>query len=370
MHQARHRHAVFARRSRVSEHLGMQRGSQRRRQRLFDRDACQLVAERVRAPVGGEQSRCQRGRDIRRRRRQHGIDEADLDARRHDRHQVEQRAHARRLPRGAREHRVAHRRRQAVGAQCFGDEERIAAGRGEDALGGAAGLPRQFVDAGLRQRQQRHAHHGIGRQVAQHQLQRMALAEFVVAVTQHQQGAHALDATGEELDQVQRRRIGPVQVFEHDHGRVARVLRARRGRRRTVRRDDLPGPASTAVSNRARRPCRTAARAGAARTALRSRPRARGRRGARTPVSSPATSCRCPLRRRPGPCDRRLVPPQRVRPAAASGRGLVRSTPPHRLRGTGPDYPPWTAWRQRGLAPRRPPEPFSNRSRATAPLSR
>ena len=52
----------------------------------------------------------------------------------------------------------------------------------------------------------------------------MAIAQFIVAIAQHHQRTHALDATGEELHQVERGRVGPVQVLEHDDGGSRRAL--------------------------------------------------------------------------------------------------------------------------------------------------
>src|SRR5262249_19489258 len=53
----------------------------------------------------------------------------------------------------------------------------------------------------------------------------MARTELVVTVGQHEERGDLADATGEELDQVERRFVSPVEIFDHDdHGRAAREL--------------------------------------------------------------------------------------------------------------------------------------------------
>jgi hypothetical protein len=65
----------------------------------------------------------------------------------------------------------------------------------------------------------------------------VARAELVVAVGQHQERGHLADAAAEELDQVERGRVRPVQILEHDDdGRAAAQLLEDRGEDRPRRR--------------------------------------------------------------------------------------------------------------------------------------
>ncbi|MBA3506475.1 MAG: hypothetical protein H0T80_11940, partial [Betaproteobacteria bacterium] len=60
------------------------------------------------------------------------------------------------------------------------------------------------------------------RQIAEHRAQWMPGTHFVVPVREDNQRRQARNATAEELDEVERRFIGPVDVLEHrDHRRAA-----------------------------------------------------------------------------------------------------------------------------------------------------
>ena len=76
-----------------------------------------------------------------------------------------------------------------------------------------------FATASFRERLQRQAPHDRARQIADHEAARMTRADFVGAIGHHQHRARALHAPAEELEQVERRLVGPVAVLEHDQRR-------------------------------------------------------------------------------------------------------------------------------------------------------
>jgi hypothetical protein len=134
----------------------------------------------------------------------------------------------RRQARPTGEHRVPHGDRDAglAAGQGLGDEARVAAGLavergGIEPLAGGERLHR--LDRQRRQRDS--AHCGRRGQVAEDDSQRVARAELVVAIGQHEERGHLPDAPAEELDQVERCRVRPVQVLEDgDHGRAVPEL--------------------------------------------------------------------------------------------------------------------------------------------------
>ena len=112
--------------------------------------------KRIAVGVGLQQTRGQPAGEVVLCRRRDRVDDVHLDAGRHDRGKLEQGAHGGRLAHRAQQHGVAHRRRQALGAQGFGDEERVAARGRVEAVAGTLRAPRQLRDRALRERRQRH----------------------------------------------------------------------------------------------------------------------------------------------------------------------------------------------------------------------
>jgi hypothetical protein len=106
------------------EHAPVQRGGARRRQRLLDRSACELVAKAQALAVGDEQPARETRFDRRRRRREHVGDEREIDLARDDRDELQQLARERRQGRRAGEDRVAHRHRNAGRRACRGGAPR------------------------------------------------------------------------------------------------------------------------------------------------------------------------------------------------------------------------------------------------------
>jgi hypothetical protein len=77
---------------------------------------------------------------------------------------------------------------------------------------------RQARDRVLRQGSEPQACHRIARQIADHRPQGMIEAEFGIAVRDEKQHGKMRDAPPDELDQIQRGFICPVDIFEHHDG--------------------------------------------------------------------------------------------------------------------------------------------------------
>ena len=127
-----------------------------------------------------------------------------------------------------RQHRVAHRARQAPAAprrlgHDLRHEERVAPGGTVQPQAVAAMALGHLLHGAGRQRLQRQPRGHRRRQVAQQQRQRVLGAHLGVAVAQHQQHPQRRDAPGDEAQQVQRGMVGPVQVFQQQH-RAGRQL--------------------------------------------------------------------------------------------------------------------------------------------------
>jgi hypothetical protein len=118
---------------------------------------------------------------------------------------------------GPREHGVPHRRRDAgsAGGQGLGDEEGIPPRLAVQRLDVQRLVRRERADGGHRQRRQREPDDVGGREIAEHDPQGMAWPQLVVAIGEHEQRRDVLDAPAQELDQVERRLVGPMQVLEH-----------------------------------------------------------------------------------------------------------------------------------------------------------
>ncbi len=228
MHAPRERHRGLAGLRQRPQHGGMERAGGRRRQRVLDGDAGELVAEEVGVAGRVEQARVQALLDDAGRRLQQGLHQRGLDARWHGGGQADDGPRRGAEPGKARQHQVLHALRHALGAvaQHLADEQRIAARERMQAGGRAHRRARQLADGHLRQRRQREPRDEAGRQLADQAAQRVRGRDLVVAPRQHQQAGHAVDAPAQELQQVQRGVVGPVHVLEHgDHGpRAARQV--------------------------------------------------------------------------------------------------------------------------------------------------
>ena len=141
-----------------------------------------------------------------------------LDVRRNDRDGVEQTSRGRAEARRAREHDVANGLRDVTAARCkrLDDEERVATRlpiqlgwidrvRGRELLDS---LIRQWLDAQPPQSRRRG-------DISEDDAKRMAPVEFVVAVAEDEQHGQVVDPPPEKLHHVERRRIRPVDVLQH-----------------------------------------------------------------------------------------------------------------------------------------------------------
>jgi hypothetical protein len=144
------------------------------------------------------------------------------------------------------------------GGERFDDEEGVAGGLAVQLLG---------VDA-VRLGEPRDRHRGepaephppdgaAGRQLAEHDPERMRAVELVVAVGGHDQGRHRLHPAGEQQQDVQGRLVGPVHVLEHEDRRGPRAQLPGERRRHLVRhgaaRDDRPELAAGPLGDRQQR---------------------------------------------------------------------------------------------------------------------
>ena len=127
-------------------------------------------------------------------------------------------------PARARQHRVAHRRRQAdAGRQHLGDEEGIARGLAMQRSRASTARPptsRRTASSDSRGSSMRTVAFDAARSPST--WRNGVSGDLVLAIGQHQQRARAGDAPAEELHQVERRLVGPVDVLDqHEVRRLA-----------------------------------------------------------------------------------------------------------------------------------------------------
>ncbi len=149
--------------------------------------------------------------------------EPGLDARSDDGRDLERLLASHRQPSGAGQDRVPHGGGQAGtrAGQHFGDKEGIARRSAMQLQDTHRPLADQQPHRLLAQRGQLDAPHDRQRgEVAQQQPQRVARAQLVIAVRQHQQSRAPLEAASQETQQVEGGLVGPVHVFEDGHGRT------------------------------------------------------------------------------------------------------------------------------------------------------
>src|SRR3974377_1597806 len=91
-------------------------------------------------------------------------------------------------------------------------------------FGGSMRLFRQACDRVLRQGCEPQACNGCTWQIADHRPQGMVEAEFVIAVCDEKQHWKMRDAPSQELDQIQRGFICPVDIFKHHDGGESTLL--------------------------------------------------------------------------------------------------------------------------------------------------
>ena len=114
-------------------------------------------------------------------------------------------------------HRIAHRRRQFCPARRdhLGHEERVPAGCGMQRGRIDVGARRQLADRRHRQRRQRDGHHGGRGDVPERRRQWVVGTDVFVADRHHDERRQLVDAATDDLEQVERGVIGPLDVLDH-----------------------------------------------------------------------------------------------------------------------------------------------------------
>jgi hypothetical protein len=171
---------------------------------------------------------------------QHALEHGGIDAAADHRRGIDHTARRRGETADARQHGIADRRRQPVLAvrQDLADEEGI-----------ARGAPVQF--RGIDRPTRRQIAHGLDRQARQLDAQRLGRGEIaqqhahrglrrdlIGAAGQDQQDTAALEPAAEELHQIERRLVGPVDVLDDQQRRLAPLaeLVQQAGKQRRARR--------------------------------------------------------------------------------------------------------------------------------------
>ena len=198
------------------EHRGVELTSPQRAERILDRGAGELVAERERVVAKLEDAGRETGVDRRRGCVDRLGDEPELALPRHHRDEFHHPARRRGELSRPEEHRALHAAWYAVGRrEGLRDEERIPAGHVMQVSRRTAGAAREQLDRGLRQRRRLDPRQGRGGQ-------RLERAPHVLAVTQrvgpardHQATASAGQPPREQGDDVQRRAVRPVKILDH-----------------------------------------------------------------------------------------------------------------------------------------------------------
>ena len=141
--------------------------------------------------------------------------------------------------------RVPDRRRdvRAARRKHLADVERVPPGDPEQLVRVHVPGPGQRPDRTGRQRRQPHAPDpALGGQVAQHDAQRMVLAQLVVPERGQHQHPHPGHPPPQQAEQVDRGLVGPVQVLQHDHGEPVLAVQLGQGGREQA----VPGGALVA----------------------------------------------------------------------------------------------------------------------------
>ncbi len=101
-------------------------------------------------------------------------------------------------------------------------EEWIAPGDLMQETGVAATLACQHLDRREGERRKAHSNHVMPGQLAKRQPQGMICRKFVMAISGDQDRARSLNPAADESQKVQRGRVGPMHVFQHNHGSAFR----------------------------------------------------------------------------------------------------------------------------------------------------
>ena len=116
-----------------------------------------------------------------------------------------------RIDHGARHVRGIRRRDE------FTHEVRVTARQGEHAVWVDSAVRGELADGSRRQPPKREVAH-VRPEVAEQPAERMPAVELLVAIGEHQHGVERVDAPGDEAQRIEGRLVGPVHVFDDEHG--------------------------------------------------------------------------------------------------------------------------------------------------------
>jgi len=195
-----------------------------RGQALLDGPAGQFVAERE--PVGADLQHTLLlglGQDVEPLAEQL-TGQPELDGRGHDGQLLDGGAARRIEPADPGQHRVRHggRHGDPRRGQGLGDVERVPAGQGVQRCGVVAAARGETGDGGRRQGGQGEPVHGRRGERAEDPAQGMRGRHLLVAEGQHQHRGQVGEAAGDVPEHVERGVVGPVQVFDDQHGGAPR----------------------------------------------------------------------------------------------------------------------------------------------------
>ena len=203
------------------ERFPMQVDAPVRRHRLLECEPGELVPEHDTGRLRGEHAGRQALVEVIDHAGGESLEQPELGMLRHDRGSFEERLGRKAQPCRTREHRVADRPRDLLGfrGKRLDDEERVP-GRPAVELSGVDAVRLGKQDDGLRrERAQADAvHRSTRRELSEHHPKRMATVELVVSIGGEDERRNSLDLPGEQPQHVERRLVGPVHVFEDEHG--------------------------------------------------------------------------------------------------------------------------------------------------------
>ncbi len=147
------------------------------------------------------------------------VHQLQLGPARHHRNQIDQSPRSRRETRDPPHHGVPHRARDrlVLGAQDLSQEEGVAPGQLPQTVSGPSCLRCQLGHRCRRERGQGDPLQDRSSDVGQGHTQRTVAWHLPISIGEHQQAVAPADSSTEELDQIERGLVGPVDVFDDDH---------------------------------------------------------------------------------------------------------------------------------------------------------
>ena len=198
----------------------MERPAAVRRKRALDGEPGELVAEGHAVAVATNDAGLETGVQVLELLGHDRFQEPQLGAERHDRDRVEQPSRRLGEQRGPGEDGVPDRLRQLAASrrQDLGHVERVPPRQPVDRLGVRAGRLRELTHGVERERRHREADTPLAvASSPEDDPQRMVARHLVVAVGREHERTRPLDPAAEDAEDVERGRVGPVDVLQHDH---------------------------------------------------------------------------------------------------------------------------------------------------------